>query len=77
MDIATVLFWVIYLLLGAHSLYFYIKRATLRHDIELSLGDILALIMVFSCPIVGHLATLITYPDPDKSTMVLFKKRKK
>lgn len=77
MDIATVLFWVIYLLLAAHSLYFYIKRATLRHDIELSLVDILALIMVFSCPIVGHLATLTTYPDGDKSTMILFKKRDK
>lgn len=77
MDIATVLFWVIYLLLGAHSLYFYIKRVRLYHDIDLEFFQIFLLIIVFITPIISHLVTNVLYSDKTKKPKVLFKKREK
>jgi antibiotic biosynthesis monooxygenase (ABM) superfamily enzyme len=77
MDIATVLFWVIYLLLGAHSLYFHIKRVRLYQDIDLELIQIFVLITAFLVPIISHLVTHTLYPDSSKKPKILFKKRKK
>lgn len=77
MGIEIILFWVIYFLLGVHSVYFYIKRATLYHDIELDFIQIIAFIISFFAPIITHLVTYISYPDPNKKPKVLFKKKEK
>ena len=69
---------IIWFILGVHSAWFYIKRATQYVNILNTFLDIGVLIMSFLFPIIFHMITLIFCPKiTNKSTeyKILFKKK--
>lgn len=67
------IFLIIYILLGIHSSYYFIKCFTIKYDFKYS--DIPLLLLTLSFPIITHLSTYIFF-DTEKKDKILFKKRK-
>ena len=70
--LAIILIWV---LLGIHSVWFFIKRYTLYFD--LTTKEIPELVTCFLLPIVTHISTAIVYPVvpyEDREWQILKKK---
>jgi hypothetical protein len=75
MNTETILYLIVYILLGLHSVYFLVKRVTLYSEIRLSLGEILFLVLAFLLPVIFHLIVYVNFPHPNKKPRILFKKR--
>ena len=70
----TTIVIIIWIALGIHSCYFFIKRYT--NHFNLTTSNIPHLIVCFLLPIVTHFATLIVFKkDLNSGSKVLFKKR--
>jgi len=63
----------IWLLLGLHSCWFFIKRFTYYCDF--TVGQIHVLVLCLLLPIVTHIATLLTFKRPGQGEKILFHKK--
>lgn len=67
----TIIFIIIWVVLGIHSAWYLVRSIT--YEEEVTYSDIPMILFCLACPLVTHLATFITYGgNKDK---ILFKKR--